>query len=176
LPEYLYDFPVQAIPWNTVEGSWTFLERFPQEQIDELFSTFHTEQQVLFEYLLTQDEEWFPEEKQGGFILKLGFFLWTVFRGAKRGILKTVTDDLLCEVLKERNEHLNLMEYESELRAREIGQCDMMKHPQFNLLMFVFEKTIEGHDRDGENLIPRANKAAYHHLNVTILALDKAAS
>ena len=167
---------MQTIPWNTVEGSWAFLERFPQEKIDEFFATFQTQQQVLFEYLSEQDQEWFPEEKQGGFILKLGFFLWTVMRGVKRSILPTVTDDLLCEVLKERNEHLNLMEYESELRAREIGQFDTMKHPQFNLLMFVFEKTIEGHDRDGENLIPPANKAAFHHLNVTILALDRAAA
>jgi hypothetical protein len=167
---------VHAIPLNIVEGSWTLLDRFPQQKIDEFFEAFRREQPVLNEYLLTQDHEWFPELKNGGLILQLGFFAWTLFRAAKRGNMPTVTEEILCAVLKDRNEHMDLPDYESELHAREIGRRDMMRHPQFNLLMFLFGKTIEGHDTDGENLIPPANKAAYHHVNVAILAMDRTAS
>jgi hypothetical protein len=155
---------VQKIPLNTVEGSWAFLNRFPQEKINGLVDLFRREQPVLYDYVLTQNQEWFPDQKEGGLILQIAFFIWSVFRAEKQGQLAPVTDELLSNVFKERTEHVALLEYESELRAREIGQADMMQHPQFNLLIFVYGKTIKGHDREGEPFVIETTIRDSEHL------------
>lgn len=158
-----------AIPLNLIVWCWNEFRRMSSSNREAMLRLFDSQQPEVADYARMQDAEWFPQGN--GKIAELSYFIWTVFYGAFRKRVPTVTNEHLARFLGQAIENIDILDAESEYKASEITATALMAHPQLHFTMFIFGEIVKG-DEDQLNLVPVNYKASASHLDMIIRSFD----